>query len=291
MAEYPAAFIEPGGKKLFDLLMTELGKPIDIGAISPKVAEVNPLVRAAQERAAKQAGLGSLQFDPKTGALTGIGGGSGVASYEPFLERAQAASGPDAYKQYMSPYQTEVIDATKNLLDEQRAMGRSRLAADAISAGAFGGGREGVQRAEYERGRDISDAGIIANLREQGLQDAQNRAQQDLRNQVALAQTDQQLGSNVVSSLGSIGTGAQTYQQSLLEAERQRALLGQEYPTRRIQTATNIFGSLASRVPGAPAAPLMSSPGLAGLQGAAGTFNLLGGAPGQGINSLAGLFR
>ena len=82
-----------------------------------------------------------------------------------------------------------------------------------------------------------------------------------------------------------------TYDQSLLEAERQRALLGQEYPTSRIQTATNIFGSLASNVPGAPPAPIMSSPGIAGLQGAAGTFNLLGGAPGQGVSSLAGLFR
>jgi len=35
----------------------------------------------------------------------------------------------------------------------------------------------------------------------------------------------------------------------------------------------------------------MSSPGIAGIQGAAGTFNLLGNAPGQGINSMAQFFR
>jgi hypothetical protein len=131
----------------------------------------------------------------------------------------------------------------------------------------------------------------MANLRTQGLQQAQNLAQQDLRNQIGLAQTNQGLSSNVISSLGNIGTGAMTYDQSLLEAERQRALLGQEYPTSRIATAANIFGSLASNVPGAPPAPIMSSPGIAGLQGAAGTFNLLGGAPGQGINSMAQFFR
>lgn len=291
MAQNPAAFVEPGGQKLFDLLMKELGKPMDIGAISPKVAGVSPLIQEAQKRAASEAGLGSLEFDPTTGAITGVGPGTGVASYERFLDKAEAAAGPDAYKQYMSPYQTEVLDATQTLLNEQRAAGRPQLAAQAIEAGAFGGGREGVQRAEYERGRDISDAGIMANLRTQGLQQAQKLAQQDLRNQIGLAQTGQGLSSNVISSLGNIGTGAMTYDQSLLEAERQRALLGQEYPTSRIATATNIFGSLASNVPGAPPAPIMSSPGIAGLQGAAGTFNLLGGAPGQGINSMAQFFR
>ena len=42
---------------------------------------------------------------------------------------------PNAYKQYMSPYQTEVIDATQQLLNEQRASGRSQLAANAIQQG------------------------------------------------------------------------------------------------------------------------------------------------------------
>jgi hypothetical protein len=66
MAQNPAAFVEPGGQKLFDLLMKELGKPMDIGAISPKVAGVSPLIQEAQKRAASEAGLGSLEYQTLT---------------------------------------------------------------------------------------------------------------------------------------------------------------------------------------------------------------------------------
>lgn len=291
MAEYPAAFAEPGGEKLFELLMTQLGRPMDIGAISPKVAEVSPLIQAAQQRSATEAGLGSLQFDPTTGAVTGVGTGTGVAAYEPYLQAAQAATGPTAYQAYMSPYQQEVLDATQALLNEQRAAGRSQLAASAIDAGAFGGGREGVARAEYERGRDISDAGIMAQLRQEGLQQAQQRADKQYQQQLGLGISQQDLASNLTKQLGQTGTGAQGYSQSLLDAQRSRALLGQEYPTGRIQQAANIFGSLVSAVPGAPPAPIMTSPGIAGLQGFAGTYNLLGNAPAQGLQTLSGLFR
>jgi protein-disulfide isomerase-like protein with CxxC motif len=145
-----------------------------------KLLKLILLYKQAQQRAATQAGLGSLQFSQDTGALTGIGQGTGVAAYEPYLQRAEALFDPAAYKQYMSPYQTEVIDATQRLLDEQRASGRSQLAANAINAGAFGGGREGVQRAEYERGRDISDTATLAALRQQGLTSAQQLQQQGI---------------------------------------------------------------------------------------------------------------
>ena len=47
----------------------------------------------------------------------------------------------------MSPYQTEVLQATEDLLAEQRATGRQSISDQAYNAGAFGGGREGVQRA------------------------------------------------------------------------------------------------------------------------------------------------
>jgi protein-disulfide isomerase-like protein with CxxC motif len=102
----------------------------------------------------------------------------------------------------MSPYQTEVIDATQRLLDEQRASGRSQLAANAINAGAFGGGREGVQRAEYERGRDISDTATLAALRQQGLTSAQQLQQQGISNLTAFPGLQQGLSTGIMSQLG-----------------------------------------------------------------------------------------
>ena len=50
----------------------------------------------------------------------------------------------------MSPFQQDVIDTTLAEFDRQAQAGLPALSAQAISAGAFGGGREGVERAEYQ---------------------------------------------------------------------------------------------------------------------------------------------
>jgi hypothetical protein len=52
-----------------------------------------------------------------------------------------------------------------------------QLAAQAIGAGAFGGGREGVQRAEYQSASDRNRASLQAQLLQQGFGQAQNLAQ------------------------------------------------------------------------------------------------------------------
>ena len=49
----------------------------------------------------------------------------------------------------MSPYQQQVIDAQMQEFDRQAAINRQGIRDQAIQAGAFGGGREGVQLAEY----------------------------------------------------------------------------------------------------------------------------------------------
>ena len=46
----------------------------------------------------------------------------------------------------MSPYQQDVIDTTLAEFDRQAAKGLPALSAQAIQAGAFGGGREGVAK-------------------------------------------------------------------------------------------------------------------------------------------------
>jgi len=174
----------------------------------------------------------------------------------------------------MSPFQTEVLDATQALLNEQRAAGRAGQAADAITAGAFGGGREGVRRAEYERQRDIYDAGILSNLRQQGLQRAQTLQQQALANQIGLGQTQQTLGAGATQQLGAAGTGAQAYSQSVLDAIRQGNVLAEEFPLQQLGRATNVFspflaGQAALQTPGTP---LGTSPGLAAAQAFGSTF-------------------
>jgi hypothetical protein len=156
----PAPYLEAAGESLLELILGKkqddgtitpglISKPIDTSAFAPTIAGQNALTQAAQQMAATQAGLGTLSFDPTTGAVTGVGTGTGVAGYQPFLDQAASYIGPQAYQQFMSPYQQEVIDTTLAEFDVQAAKGVPQLAASAISAGAFGGGREGVQKAVY----------------------------------------------------------------------------------------------------------------------------------------------
>ena len=65
----------------------------------------------------------------------------------------------------------------------------------AIAAGAFGGGREGVLAAEAARGAQMNRANLQANLLAQGFQQAQAAAAADLAARQGLGGTYQsQLG-------------------------------------------------------------------------------------------------
>ena len=121
----------------------------------------------------KEADLSQIygpQFTAGLGALTqqAIGQAGGLGAYEPYLQAAQAATGPTAYQAYMSPYQQDVISSTLQEYDIQAQKGLPALAAQAIGAGAFGGGREGVQRAEYLSSADRNRAALQAQLLQQG---------------------------------------------------------------------------------------------------------------------------
>jgi hypothetical protein len=105
----------------------------------------------------------------------------GLGAYQPYLQAAQAQvqQGPQAYQQYMSPYQQAVMDTTLREYDIQAQKGLPGLAAQAINAGAYGGGREGVQRAEYQSMSDRNRAALQAQLLQQGYGQAQQLAQQN----------------------------------------------------------------------------------------------------------------
>ena len=292
---YPAPFLEPIGESLGEQLAGQIpgvGQQFDVSTIAPQVAQINPFLQAAQQQAATQAGLGAVQFSPTTGSVTGIGQGTGIAAYQPYLDKAEALFDPNAYKQYMSPYQTEVIDATQQLLNEQRASGRSQLAANAIQQGAYGGGRSGIAQAEYERQRDVSDAALLAGLRQQGLSSAQQLQQQGIANLTAFPKLQQQLESGVTSQLGATGAGAQQYSQSVLDALTQGAQYAQQFPFQQLGQATNIFAGLAGSVPSAVyTPPFTTSPGLAGAQSLASIYGALSPRQQQasgGIMSLLG---
>ena len=261
--------IEAAQENYIDLLTQQVGRaPGSLGVptlaeLGPQVAGQNVLTQAAQQQAATQAGLGQLQFGAD-GAITGAGAGTGVAGYQPFLDQAAAYSGPQAFQSFMSPYQQQVIDTTLQEFDVQTARGVPQLAANAIQAGAFGGGREGVAAAEYANTASRNRAALQAQLLGQGFSQANQLAQSAFEQQRNLASLQPSLAASGVQQLGAAGTGNLAFQQAQLDAAQQRAQLAYQEPLSRIQA----FGSgIASQASGSPLTTTQQSLGGAGTVG------------------------
>jgi hypothetical protein len=107
-------------------------------------------------------------------AMTGAGGIEAAGSQA--LQAGIGALGAGAYKDYYNPYEKDVIAATEADLERQGEMARTALAGQAARSGAFGSTREGVQRAILEGELARNEANVLANLRSQGFNTAQQAA-------------------------------------------------------------------------------------------------------------------
>ena len=189
----------------------------------------------------------------------------GVGSYQPFLTAAQGAvsqqaglTGPQAFQQFMSPFQQQVIDTTLAYFDRQAAMGRQNIRDQAFTSGAFGGGREGIAQAEYANTAARNRAALQAQLLGQGFTQANQLAQQAFEQQRNLASLQPSLSASGVQQLGAAGTGNLAFQQAQLDAAQQRAQLAYQEPLSRIQA----FGSgIASQASGSPMTTTQQSMG------------------------------
>ena len=272
----PSAFLEPFASTLGAYTISELQRPIDISQIAPKVAGIDPFIQIAQQRAALGAGLGEIQRGAE-GEITGFTGGTGISSYEPYIEAIsqQGILEPTGYQQYMSPYQQSVIDQATQALQRQAQIAENQRAAQATQAGAYGGARFGVQEAEAEAGLGRNIADITAQLQAQNYAQAVQRQQQQLGNLTGLASFVPGLEQAQIQQLGALGAGSQGYQQSILDAMTQAAQLENTYGLGRLGTGANIFANIAGGIPGQPTAPLAQNPALTGIGAFANAFNLL----------------
>jgi hypothetical protein len=92
------------------------------------------------------------------------------------LQAGVGALGAQGYRDYMNPFEKDVVAATQADLERQGQMARTALAGQAARSGAFGGTREGVQRAILEGELARNEANVLANLRSQGFNTAQQAA-------------------------------------------------------------------------------------------------------------------
>jgi len=245
----PAPYLEAAGEKFVDLAAQLAGKPVDTSAFAPTIAGQNVLTQAAQQQAATQAGLGTLQFDPTTGAVSGVGTGTGIAGYQPFLQQAAAYSGPQAYQQFMSPYQQEVIDTSLAEFDRERQIARQQLLGSQVAQGAFGQGRGQIAEAEFGA-QSLQDRALLeAQLRQQGFTQAQSAAAQAQAQQAALASLQPSLAQSTQQQLGAAGTGNLAYQQAVLDAAAQAAQTAAYEPQQRLGFLGSAIGGMLSGQP------------------------------------------
>ena len=202
------------------------------------------------------------QFTAGLGALTqqAIGKAGGLGAYEPYLQQAAALTGPTAYQAYMSPYQQDVIDTTLAEFDVQAQKGLPALAAQAIGAGAFGGGREGVQRAEYQTASDRNRAALQAQLLQQGFGQAQQLAGADYARQLQLAGQAPALAGQQISALTTLGGLQQSQAQAELAAQQQLAQQQLMQPLQATQALGAGITGLIAGYPGSTQTQTQPSP-------------------------------
>ena len=203
--------------------------------LAPQVAAQDALQTAALQQAVDPTtGLGS--FQPfLTAAQTAAGAATGLTG-------AGAGTGTGTIADYTSPFQQQVIDTTREEFDRQAQIRRDQLAAQTLGIpGAFGGGREGVQRAEFDATSDLNRARLLADLRQRGFQNAAARRQQDLQNQLGIAGLQRGLAGSAqdfaraqISGLGTLGAGQQAQRQAELDAQRQAAQMAVQDPRDRL---------------------------------------------------------
>jgi hypothetical protein len=267
--QLPAPFIEAAGKTYLEQLQSAIGglKGADLSKVmgSQFVAPTSAITQEAQ-------------------ALRG-----GLGTFAPFLQTAATQAGqagqftgPTAYQQFMSPYQQDVIDTTLAQFDVQAQKGLPSIAAQAVSKGVLGGGREGVVRSEYQTASDRNRAALQAQLLQSGFGQAQQAAQQAFVNQQSLAQQQQQLATQApalfgqqISALGALGTQQQAQQQAQLSAQQQLLQAQQNQP---LNLAQQLGSGVTSLIAGYPAQyQTQSTPSPSPLQTALGAGATLAG--------------
>ena len=186
-----ADFIEPAVKDYATQATAAYSAPIDTSKFAQQIAAQDPAQTTAYNMATQ-----------------------GVGSYKPYLQAAQTAqtqgagalgqsastigglgslTGAQAYQPFMSPYQSQVIDATLSEFDKSRLAGQQQIRDAAVSSGNFGGGREGAMMGQYNADSLADRSALQAQMLQQGFGNAQAAAQQNFANQGQLFNNQNQL--------------------------------------------------------------------------------------------------
>jgi len=233
------------------------------------VGSYQPFLNQAQSQAQLASGLGAMSLGQLGTAASTFGGvGTGAQAFQQDVS------------QFMSPYQSQVIDASLAEFDRNSQIQQQQIRDQQAKLGALGSGRAGVQLAEFGTGAARERALLQAGLLQQGFNQASAQRQQDIQNRFGLGQAQQgiagatqglgsfqsglagqqaQFGQGLqgmqgtdISRLGQLGALNQAQQQANLDAQReatrQAAFQPQEQLDRYAAQVTGIMGGYPGQV-------------------------------------------
>ena len=257
----PAKFVEDLGKDLATQITAQTAVPVvttGIAGITQQPGETAAGFKARQDAAkaftTRQESLAGLA--PQVAAQDALTtqaqqlAQAGIGSFQPFVTAAQqqvgaagttiggiptGAATTQQIQDFMSPYQSQVIDATLSEFDRNQAIREQQIRDQQTALGVLGSGRAGVQLAEFGTGAARERALLQAGLLQQGFGQAQAARQQDIANRFNIAQAQSGLGQQQaglaslvpglqqgdISTLGRLGAANQAQAQAQLDAQRE----------------------------------------------------------------------
>lgn len=229
----------------------------------------------------------------------------GIGAFQPFLSGAGQALnyaqqgtvqnlsplGQQDIQQYMNPYTNLALQQQIQEMNRQADIQRQGIQARAVAAGAFGGTRDSLQRAELGRNLMQTQNQAIAQSMQQNYAQALAAAQQQQQarmqglsqlgnlgvQQAAMGEAAQRLGQQDVNFLYNIGAQQQAQQQREIDALRNTQLQQAYEPYQRLGFLSDIYKGApstqqsitAATAPTASTVQQIAGLGIAGL--AAGT--------------------
>ena len=215
----------PYAQKMLDVAsdVTDLTKNPYQQYQGERVAQLSPLLQQSMDTASQMGVSGQI------GAASDIAGAAGLGALQ-----QNTFANPYTASAYMSPFMQNVVDVQQQQAKRQAAIQNQTQQAQATQAGAFGGGRDAIMRAQANAELQRNLQGIQAT----GLQNAFQQAQQQYN-----AEQDQRMkglatGLQAASTLGNLGQ--EQYQQTAgivglqgqlgqLEQQRAQDVLNAQY--------------------------------------------------------------
>ena len=165
----------------------------------------------------------------------------GIGGFQPYMDQASQyaakAADPNAYKDFMNPYQSEVISS----IEDQFSKAANQQDAQSVQTGSFGGARQGIAGSELARQRAQS----VGQAQAQGYNQAQQMAQQvyggAAQQQAALGAQQQGLAGQDVNTLMQTGGRQQQLQQQFLDAQYRQNLQQMYEPYQRLGFVSDIY--------------------------------------------------